>query len=200
MPGICTKHFPSTDGIKGGWHMKNGIFVLIVLFACCAVSNGKAHKKSDIDSSAGLDAKEILDVPFAEEPGVALRLDLFLPVGVKEPPLVVFIHGGGWTGGSRKNCPVKWLVQGGGAPWRVSNTASQARLFSWHRYTIAREPSAGFAPMAANTAMTAEGSPRWAALPEGIWRCCWELRAEKSSANFYGAVADCRPMTMEVWT
>ncbi|MCF7816508.1 MAG: alpha/beta hydrolase [Kiritimatiellales bacterium] len=109
--------------------MKNGIFALIVLFACCAVSNGKTHKKPDIDSSAGLNAKVILDVPFAEESGVALRLDLFLPLGVKEPPLVVFIHGGGWTGGSRKNCPVKWLVQEGYALASIEYRLSSHAVF-----------------------------------------------------------------------
>lgn len=41
------------------------------------------------------------DIQFAEVDGKELRLDLHMPKGVKQPPLVVYIHGGGWRSGSR---------------------------------------------------------------------------------------------------
>ncbi len=43
------------------------------------------------------------DLAYAEVDGTTLRLDLFLPKSsTNRPPLFVWIHGGGWTRGSRK--------------------------------------------------------------------------------------------------
>jgi len=71
--------------------------------------------------------KTIPDVVYAEEISPALKLDLFLPEGVKNPPLIVHIHGGGWEKGTYKGCPVKWLVREGYAiasiQYRMSHQA-----------------------------------------------------------------------------
>ena len=40
------------------------------------------------------------DVVFATVDSQQLKLDLYLPEKVEHPPLVVFIHGGGWRAGS----------------------------------------------------------------------------------------------------
>lgn len=46
------------------------------------------------------------DLEYAEVGGRALRLDLYLPANVSAPvPLLVWIHGGGWSGGSRFPAP-----------------------------------------------------------------------------------------------
>lgn len=54
-----------------------------------------------------------LDVVFAEVEGHLLKLDLTMPEGVDNPPLVVWIHGGGWRQGSYKNCRAPWLPEHG---------------------------------------------------------------------------------------
>ncbi|MCA9005763.1 MAG: carboxylesterase family protein, partial [Planctomycetaceae bacterium] len=41
------------------------------------------------------------DVEYANVDGSSLLLDLYLPRNVKNPPLVVWIHGGGWRGGNK---------------------------------------------------------------------------------------------------
>jgi acetyl esterase/lipase len=42
------------------------------------------------------------------------RLDLYLPEKAEGPlPLVVWIHGGGWTQGNKAPCPLVWLVPKG---------------------------------------------------------------------------------------
>jgi len=58
-------------------------------------------------------AETILGIPFADAEGVLLELDLHLPPFVKNPPLVVYVHGGGWRSGSRADVPVTGLLHEG---------------------------------------------------------------------------------------
>lgn len=53
------------------------------------------------------------DIVFATVDEHKLRLDLYLPKDPKNPPLVVFIHGGGWRNNSYKKCHVPWLTEHG---------------------------------------------------------------------------------------
>jgi acetyl esterase/lipase len=55
------------------------------------------------------------DIVFATVDGHELKLNLFLPENTTEarPPLIVFIHGGGWSKGSYKDCQVPWLTRSG---------------------------------------------------------------------------------------
>ena len=55
-----------------------------------------------------LQINEIADIPFAEVDGQVLALDLYLPADVANPPLLVWVHGGGWSRGARK--PVSTLA------------------------------------------------------------------------------------------
>jgi acetyl esterase/lipase len=58
-------------------------------------------------------AETILGIPFADAEGVLLELDLHLPPYVKNPPLVIYVHGGGWRSGSRADVPVSGLLDEG---------------------------------------------------------------------------------------
>jgi len=56
-----------------------------------------------------------------------LKLDLYIPPAAVHPPLVVWIHGGGWRGGSKENMPGAFLLSRGYAvasiSYRLSNVA-----------------------------------------------------------------------------
>lgn len=68
-----------------------------------------------------LDADEVKkDIVFASPDGHDLKLDLYMPDGVESPPLVVFVHGGGWRGGSKNNVATPWLVDEGYALASIS--------------------------------------------------------------------------------
>ncbi len=53
------------------------------------------------------------DIVYVAGGGARQSLDLFIPNGVTKPPLVVFIHGGGWRGGSKERLPAMFLTQHG---------------------------------------------------------------------------------------
>jgi len=69
------------------------------------------------------------DVVFADVDGHKLQLDLLLPEGEEKPPLLVFIHGGGWRGGTRKKCRVQWAVTHGYAVASISYRFTDVAIF-----------------------------------------------------------------------
>lgn len=57
-----------------------------------------------------------------------LKLDLYLPAAAAtKPPLLIWVHGGGWRRGSKQNCQLRWLVPEGYAvasvEYRLTDTA-----------------------------------------------------------------------------
>ena len=74
-------------------------------------------------------AQDSRDLVFATVGSQELRLALFIPESAKNPPLVVYIHQGGWTQGSYKSCPICWLTQEGFAVASVSYRFSDVAKF-----------------------------------------------------------------------
>ncbi|HAH44235.1 MAG TPA: lipase, partial [Planctomycetaceae bacterium] len=56
--------------------------------------------------------QQIKDIEYATADHHRLLLDLYLPKS-KQPPLVVWIHGGAWRAGSKANMPLINLVKNG---------------------------------------------------------------------------------------
>jgi acetyl esterase/lipase len=52
------------------------------------------------------------DIPYAAVDGKTLSLDLYMPEGVPSPPLVVWVHGGAWTNGSKDSVPPHFVRAG----------------------------------------------------------------------------------------
>ena len=69
------------------------------------------------------------DIVFAQPDGVDLLLNLHLPTGVEQAPLVMFIHGGSWRNGDRNNCKVAWLAEHGYAVASIEYRVSTEALF-----------------------------------------------------------------------
>ncbi len=60
----------------------------------------------DADADEPAPVKVVEDLVFAEIDRHPLKMDLHVPAMESKPPLVVWIHGGGWRGGSRKKLPI----------------------------------------------------------------------------------------------
>jgi acetyl esterase/lipase len=70
------------------------------------------------------------DLPYVTNGHQRQRLDIVYPKGSKEPvPLVVWVHGGGWQGGSKKGAPVGQLMQQGYAVAAIEYRLSQHAIF-----------------------------------------------------------------------
>lgn len=75
--------------------------------------------------------KAILDIRYATVDTIDLKLDLYLPAGVLNPVLVIWIHGGAWRSGSKENPPMDLLKKGyalASIDYRTSATATYPAL------------------------------------------------------------------------
>jgi len=96
-------------------------------------------------------ARHVTDLVYATVDGRSLGLDLHLPAGVRHPPLVVFVHGGAWTTGSKTQYPTFLLERGfavASLDFRSSSEAPfPANVFDIKagiRYLRAKAPGYGY--------------------------------------------------------
>jgi acetyl esterase/lipase len=69
------------------------------------------------------------DVEYGRVGDVSLKLDLYVPSNVKAPPVVVWVHGGAWRGGSKSNPSVLPLTERGFAVASVDYRLSPVAQF-----------------------------------------------------------------------
>ncbi|MDR2675843.1 MAG: alpha/beta hydrolase [Opitutaceae bacterium] len=69
------------------------------------------------------------DLVYGEASGQALLLNLSVPKAAKNPPLVVYIHGGSWRAGTYKKCPVDFLAKEGFAVASIEYRFSKVAPF-----------------------------------------------------------------------
>jgi acetyl esterase/lipase len=60
-------------------------------------------------ASGAEDVRVSRDLEYAKVGEHALLLDLYVPASAKSPPVVLWIHGGAWRGGSKKEVPIGGL-------------------------------------------------------------------------------------------
>jgi acetyl esterase/lipase len=66
-----------------------------------------------VSSVAGAQsARELKDVTYAIVAGRPLGLDIYLPAGVANPPLIVWVHGGAWSAGNKDSYPPELVAKG----------------------------------------------------------------------------------------
>jgi acetyl esterase/lipase len=77
-----------------------------------AIACGLAALATTEVASASETPRAFKDVVYAKVDGKPLALDLYMPAGVKQPPLIVYLHGGAWTAGTKAQYPA-FLVERG---------------------------------------------------------------------------------------
>jgi acetyl esterase/lipase len=93
------------------------------LLAALLTLPAAAADGSDWADGSGADFEVRPNLVYQQAAGVDLKLDLYLPHDRKRPrPLVIWVHGGGWVGGSREVANLHltpWLQMG----WAVANVS-----------------------------------------------------------------------------
>lgn len=120
----------------------NRMMVVALLFLIGVVISTSAALAANKPATAPVDAKVgkagmriVPDLKYAKVDGVSLQLDLYLPADVNgdktsvAPPLVVWIHGGGWSTGARRPCPMTWLVGRGYAVASITYRLAPKYIF-----------------------------------------------------------------------
>jgi len=64
------------------------------------------------DNSNHPDFTKITDICYGVVDGHNLKLDLYLPAGVRQPPLLIWVHGGAWRGGTKDWVNIAFLAEG----------------------------------------------------------------------------------------
>lgn len=80
----------------------------------------------------GAEPRHLADVVYGRADGRELQLSLDIPDRVTNPPLVVMVHGGGWSGGSRHEFTSPELVENGFAVATVDYRLSPDVMFPAH--------------------------------------------------------------------
>ena len=92
---------------------------------------GTASASMELLLKAALEgAKVFKNLEYSRVQGQSLLLDLFTPNDVKEKlPLIVWVHGGGWTSGDKENCPVILFITMGYAVASINYRLSLEAVF-----------------------------------------------------------------------
>ena len=112
----CSADLPGVGCLRNAMRV---IAALVWVTASSAISVGQGPA----------DIRRINDVVYAEVDGHRLMLDLYLPAAVENPPLIVWIHGGAWRGGSRAKMPLTNLVKSGFAVASIDYRLSPVARF-----------------------------------------------------------------------
>ncbi|MCL1794381.1 MAG: alpha/beta hydrolase [Oscillospiraceae bacterium] len=73
-----------------------------------------------------------LDIPYKQINGITLYIDLYMPENEKNPPLVMWIHGGAWMYGDRKSPILLWQVERGYALASIEYRLTGQGIFPDH--------------------------------------------------------------------
>ncbi|MEI8381144.1 MAG: alpha/beta hydrolase [Planctomycetota bacterium] len=63
--------------------------------------------------ASGAEPTKRVDIRYATVDGIELKLDLYRPVENAKPGIIVWVHGGAWRGGSKKDMPLNSLINDG---------------------------------------------------------------------------------------
>ncbi|GAA4815964.1 alpha/beta hydrolase [Litoribaculum gwangyangense] len=79
--------------------MRHTIFLLFIPFFVVSCNSQNSIER-------------IIDIKYAEVNNTNLLLDIYLPSHIKNPNMVVWVHGGGWVCGDKNNPPIEIVNKG----------------------------------------------------------------------------------------
>lgn len=103
----------------------------VICLAALLAGSSQAAEAPTPASSTGLPegARTLLNIAYVPNGGERQMLDLYLPGTGTNWPLIVWIHGGGWTGGNKENPPGLGFLRHGFALASINYRLSQDAIF-----------------------------------------------------------------------
>jgi acetyl esterase/lipase len=103
--------------------------VSVFCFSLATICISPAHLAAEVKITNGIKVES--DIQYIDDKDPAHRLDLYLPANPSDKPLplIIWIHGGGWSGGSKKGCPAAGMVHRGYAAASIEYRFSQQAIF-----------------------------------------------------------------------
>jgi acetyl esterase/lipase len=100
--------------------VKHIFAIALALVVAFTVARGQATDTVDVQR----------DIIYASPGNIPVKLDLYVPTGLaKPPPIVIYIHGGGWEGGNKENPFPLGLTKQGFAFASIEYRLSQVAIF-----------------------------------------------------------------------
>jgi acetyl esterase/lipase len=110
--------------------MRTWVIGLATMLAWVNLAASQERLKQPAAPKLPAHVKIVQDLQYVENGNERNHLDLYLPEKAEgRLPLVVWIHGGGWEGGSKENCPAISFVTKGYAVASINYRLSQHAVF-----------------------------------------------------------------------
>ena len=86
-------------------NLSNRVLTALLVFAVAIALAPQAAVAQDVE--------EHIDIVYGNIDGMDLGLDVYVPANVDSPPLVIYVHGGAWRGGSKdRGAPMQFVENG----------------------------------------------------------------------------------------
>ncbi len=108
------------------------IVVSVLGVAVCCTSHAESENEISTSTDIGTANSKgtvLRDIEYAVVGERSLKLDLFLPDNTRNPPILIWIHGGAWHSGSKDSCPMKFILDHGYALASIDYRFSQEAVF-----------------------------------------------------------------------
>jgi acetyl esterase/lipase len=123
--------------LRGNTHqskVKTTILCMILTLAGIAALAQPTNRPAAADArrAPGLPegTRVLRDVAYVDAGHERQKLDLFIPPGSTNPvPVIIWVHGGGWMGGSKEQCPALAFLKDGYAVASINYRLSQHAVF-----------------------------------------------------------------------
>ena len=119
LPAPFRSNFDRVDRNNDGWISREEDL---------AFRRRGAESKGSVKLPDGIEVRK--NIEYVEDGHPRNKLDLYLSPKTEKPvPLVIWIHGGGWRKGDKKNCPARFLLEHGFAVASVNYRLSGHAVF-----------------------------------------------------------------------
>jgi len=81
------------------YKIKVNVLWIFLICGSCKVKSSVNSTVNDVNQTVNVSSNEILDIPYSDHHQT--KFDIYMPASSTSTPLVIYVHGGGFTGGDK---------------------------------------------------------------------------------------------------